>query len=80
MTVAQMRCAIYDIYPGDSWHEKVNNMPDNQVVAVYYSLLARGVFTKRPTGLDIPIHITVEAKGEDEPHFKPLVGEQLKLF
>lgn len=80
MTVAQMRCAIYDIYPGDSWHEKVNNMPDNQVVAVYHSLLARKAFDKRPTGLDIPTHITVEAKATDEQTFKPLIGEQLTLF
>ena len=76
MTAAQMRCAIYDAYPGDSWHEKVNNMSDNQVVAVYMRFLAKGQFS--PTKeLEDKI---IEAALEEQRTFKPLVGEQLTLF
>lgn len=79
MTVAQMRCAIYDIYPGDSWHEKVNNMPDNQVVAVYFSFLGRKQNIKHSANQGLPPKV-VEVKATDEQTFKPLVGEQLTLF
>lgn len=76
MTPAQMRCAIYDIYPGDSWHKKVENMPDNQVVAVYMRFLAKGQFS--PTKeLENKI---CEAALEEQRTFKPLIGEQLTLF
>lgn len=88
MTAAQMRCVIYDAYPGDSWHEKVNNMPDDQVVAVYFSLLNREgkkKMTKREA-MTKHAELTAERKrkfaevGKDEQRFKPLVGEQLTLF
>ena len=75
MTVAQMRCAIYDIYPGDSWHEKVNNMPDNQVIAVYMRFLAKGQFS--PTK---DLEDKIKEAVMNEQRFKPLVGEQLTLF
>ena len=75
MTVAEMRCAIYDIYPGDKWHKKVENMPDNQVTAVYFRFLAKGQFS--PTK-DLEDKI-VEAI-MDEQTFKPFIGEQLTLF
>lgn len=88
MTVAQMRCAIYDIYPGDIWHRRVEVMPDDQVIAVYRSFLDRNLFvkTKREI-LEKNARIIAERRrrllkeeATDEKTFKPLIGEQLTLF
>ena len=35
MTIEQMRSALVAMYPGAKWRERVLNMPDYQVVAVY---------------------------------------------
>ena len=88
MTVAEMRCAIYDIYPGDIWHTRVINMPDDQVIAVYRSFQDRNLFVRRKQEiLAENARIIAERrrrllKGEatDEQTFKPLIGEQLTLF
>ena len=88
MTVAQMRCAIYDIYDGDIWHERVNNMPDDQVIAVYRSFQDRNLFVKTKQEI-LAKHARIIAerrrkllkeKATDEQQFKPLIGEQLTLF
>ena len=88
MTVAQMRCAIYDIYPGDTWHNRVDNMPDDQVIAVYRSFQDRNLFVKtKQEILAKHARLTAERrrklmkeKATDERQFKPFVGEQLTLF
>lgn len=89
MSVQQMRAAIYDVYPGRKWKIKVQNMPDDQVIAVYYSFLAKGKFDKPaeppklvwhhdPNAKPLTYEEAVEAitKLTGEP---PYVGEQLKL-
>ena len=48
VTVQYMRSAISDVYPSRNWREEVNVMPDNRVIAIYYSFLERGVFDKGP--------------------------------
>ena len=88
MTVAEMRCAIYDIYPGGIWHRRVENMPDDQVIAVYRSFQDRNLFVKRKQEiLAEEARIIAERrrrllkeKATDEQTFKPLIGEQLTLF
>ena len=40
MTVEQMRVAIAKAYPGRRWENKVNDMPEGQVVTVYLRLMA----------------------------------------
>lgn len=47
MTVAQMRAAIHDAYPGQKWKRQVLDMPDDQVIAVYRRLEAKGRFSKK---------------------------------
>jgi hypothetical protein len=42
MSIEQMREAVGKAYCG-SWTEKVKEMPEGQVVRVYYSFLERGI-------------------------------------
>ena len=44
MTVSQMRNKLIDIYSAPKWRDRVDSMPDNQVIAVYYSFLERKKF------------------------------------
>jgi len=39
MTVQQMRIQISDAYHTPSWRNKVVNMPDEQVIAIYYRIV-----------------------------------------
>lgn len=48
MSVEAMRAAIFDVYPGWAWKDRVRNMADNQVIAVYYSFCEKGKFDKKP--------------------------------
>jgi len=41
MSVADMRAAIANVYPGKSWKSKVARMADQQVMAIYFSFLRR---------------------------------------
>lgn len=56
MTIQQMKDAIRHVYNTDSWRRKVDNMYDDQVVAIYYNFLKRGILGKvlrneRPAGI-----------------------------
>lgn len=44
MTVESMRAKISEVYDGDRWHRRVQLMPDNQVIAIYHTMLNRGQF------------------------------------
>ena len=46
MTVQQMKDAIVAVYDTASWKKKVNNMYDDQVIAIYYNFLNRGILDK----------------------------------
>lgn len=41
MTINQMRMHIADAYPNENWKRKCENMPDNQVIAIFHSLQNR---------------------------------------
>lgn len=47
MTVSQMRTAIAGAYEGPRWKLRVANMPEHQVIAVYYKFLNDGKFEKK---------------------------------
>jgi len=52
-----MRGAIAKVYDTASWRKKVNNMYDDQVIAIYYNFAHRGILNKtmkkeRPTKVD----------------------------
>ena len=42
MNVSDMRNWLLKMYPGPKWLEKVARMPDNQVMAVYFSMKKKG--------------------------------------
>lgn len=52
MTINQMRCYILDSYPkaGQKFRSKVLDMPTNQIVAIYKSILSRQSSTNRSEG------------------------------
>lgn len=42
MTIANMRDWVKSAYPGQKWKDKVDKMPDNQIIPLYYSLIKQG--------------------------------------
>lgn len=52
MTINQMRAYILDSYPHASqkWRSKVLDMPTNQIVAIYKSILSRQSSNNRSEG------------------------------
>ena len=70
MTVLQMRELVRKAYSGNGWGHKVDNMSDIQVQAVYFSLLERGMFDKKPA----------PTKSNKETTFKPFIGKQITMF
>lgn len=76
MTVPQMRAAVHDAYEGKAWRNKVNNMSDIQVQAVYLSMSERGFFNQKIEKKPIDIqNKPTETKG-----FEPFIGKQLSMF
>lgn len=41
MDVATMRRLVTAAYPGSGWARKVEKMPDDQIIALYYKFLAQ---------------------------------------
>lgn len=42
MDVQQMRDRCRTAYSGQKWYDRVKKMPDDQIVALYYSLVKQG--------------------------------------
>lgn len=42
LQISQMREKIREVYSGDNWVKRVRNMPNDQVIAIYYKLLKNG--------------------------------------
>lgn len=47
MTVEQMRDKIAEVYGSFKWKDRVARMYDDQVIAVYYNFVERGMFEKK---------------------------------
>lgn len=47
MSVEKMREWLYSAYPNATWRNKVDKMPDNQVIAVFNKFKAEGRFEKK---------------------------------
>lgn len=76
MTVQQMRDAILKVYDTASWKKKVENMYDDQVIAIYHNFLERDILDKvmrkeRP-------EVTKSIKTFDG--YVPQEAEQLTIF
>lgn len=81
MTIRQMKDIIAAVYPGEDWSTKVEDMSDQQVVAVYNGFARRGILNglpkkKEPRGLERVTEINEEF---DIDRFDHLV-EQLSIF
>ena len=48
MRVIDMKEALFHVYNTESWKNKVEDMPDDQVIAIYYNFLKRGKFSPAP--------------------------------
>ena len=46
MTVEEQRTAISKVYPTEKWKNKVENMPEDQVIAIYLTVQKRGLLGK----------------------------------
>lgn len=78
MTIQQMRAAVYDVYSGNGWGQKVDNMSDIQVQAVYFSLLERGMIGEpKPTKVQTKPE---PKKDPNQPSFEPFIGKQMSMF
>ena len=42
LTTVNMRDWVRSAYPGPNWKKKVDKMPDDQIIALYYSLVKQG--------------------------------------
>lgn len=78
ISVEQMRSAIFDVYPGCSWKDRVRCMADNQVIAVYYSFCEKGKFDKKPAKYSENTNKTIKRE-LPRNYFEPYVAEQLSL-
>ena len=47
-SIEHMRSAISDAYPGEGWKFRCEHMHENQVIAIYGSLMKRGAFDSKP--------------------------------
>lgn len=70
MTVREMRREISKVYPGECWKNRVSKMPEDQVIAVYFSFLETGRFTQKKEEGKASVKKTVAL-------FKPYAGEQI---
>ena len=86
-SIEHMRSAISDAYEGEGWKFRCEHMHQNQVIAIYRSLLKRGAFTytdgtervkgakhKKGSKQNSPETAT------DAPKFIPYTGVQLSMF
>ena len=42
LQISQMREKILEAYSGEGWKKRVRNMPNDQVIALYYKFLKKG--------------------------------------
>lgn len=68
LTTNEMRAAITSAYSSPGWAKKVQAMPENRVIAVYYDFLKRGVFDQpRIRPISKPKKKDISIKREPEP-------------
>ena len=65
VSIDDARYIVGKTYPGQEWKNKVNRMPDNQVIKLYYTFLERGKLDPKPKNVAIPGK-RIEAKPIDD--------------
>lgn len=71
MNIHEMRNFISKAYPGQEWKNRVKKMGENQIIAIYYSMINR---EKTKTQREIYVGFDEAAVCKDESY------EQLTLF
>lgn len=72
-TIGEMRRIITNVYPGESWKNRVKRMYDGQVVAIFYSFMEHGKIDRfgRPIVKNAP---------ETSKEWVRTTGEQLSFW
>lgn len=73
MTIQEMRKSISKLYPGQKWKDKVENMKDQQVFAIYYSYVHKGNLNPEKPKF-------VEPVVEEEKLVSKIKGVQMTIF
>ena len=68
MNVDEMRAHIRDAYPGRSWKARCNVMRDQQVIAIYHSIIER----------EKPKPKTNRGKSQSDPGYQFTIFDLLK--
>ena len=86
-SIEHMISAISDAYPSEGWKYRCEHMHQNQVIAIYRSLLKRGAFesggvkSSENVGASGDLGISGVSEGcKDAPKFIPFTGVQLSMF
>ena len=72
------RSVVKQMYPADAWRRRVRNMPDDQVLAIYYKHESDRYSKKVSHIIDEPVVHTVEQV--KQMGFTQDEGEQLSLI
>lgn len=79
--IEEMRHDISKVYLSSGWKKKVANMPDKQVMAIYYNFLERGMFghvpRPRSSQRELQIHKPIEPVVEPMKYFASDQAQQL---
>lgn len=79
-SIEHMRSAISDAYPGEGWKYRCEHMHQNQVIAIYRSLLKRGAFDGSVVRSSKDTKQSSPETATDAPIFVPYTGVQLSMF
>lgn len=75
MTIQQMKDAIVAVYETRSWKKKVENMYDDQVIAIYHNFLNRGILDKT-LRKERPVTVMVDREQSNEKQ----ICQQMTMF
>ena len=76
MTVEEQRTAISKVYPTEKWKNKVENMPEDQVIAIYLTFQKRGLLGN---ATPISYHRKMEAAKKKKTLKPPLEPHQMTI-
>ena len=76
MTVEEQRTAISKVSPTEKWKNKVENMPEDQVIAIYLTFQKRGLLGKVITK---PYQRKMEAAKKKKTLKPPLEPHQMTI-
>lgn len=76
VSIDDARYLISKVYDTKTWKQRVRTMPDDQVIAIYYSFCARGIFDRKKTSKSKREPVQVK---NPEVYFQVDTAEQLSF-